>query len=183
MEVKTVYVTKEQMDASSVKAECLLLATKGTYYYGEAFQKFIEIEEWEYHRILGNPHLYYFSTALKKHFAWEDARRKGTTLAFSGVLGQTNNLNGPPESENLPPCQNNESAMKLRYKTGEGVRLGDQVRYGRSPGTVMSVVYDRSGHTTGFSIFTVAHSFVFLDKAGEDLEFLGRGYPNISPMT
>jgi hypothetical protein len=89
MEVKTVYVTKEQMDASSVKAECLLLATKGTYYYGEAFQKFIEIEEWEYHRILGNPYLYYFSTALKKHFEWEDARRKGTTLAFSEVLGQT----------------------------------------------------------------------------------------------
>jgi hypothetical protein len=34
MEVKTVYVTKEQMDASSVKAECLPLAPRGTYYYG-----------------------------------------------------------------------------------------------------------------------------------------------------
>jgi hypothetical protein len=69
--IKKVYVTKEPADALNVKAECLLFATNGKYYYGEAFQKFIEIEEWEYHRILGNPYLYYFSTALKKHFARE----------------------------------------------------------------------------------------------------------------
>ena len=55
MEVKTTYITKAQMDASYVKAECLLLATKGQYYYGEAFHKFIVIEEWEYNRILNNP--------------------------------------------------------------------------------------------------------------------------------
>jgi hypothetical protein len=120
MEVKTVYVTKEQMDASSVKAECLLLATKGNYYFGEAFLKFIEIEEWEYHRILGNPYLYYFSTALKKHFAWEDARRKGTTLVFSEVLGQTiHALPGFPPARSISsksPAVNSTSADAISSK-------------------------------------------------------------------
>jgi len=32
------------------KANCLLLNVKGKYYYAEEFRKFIEIEEWEYHR-------------------------------------------------------------------------------------------------------------------------------------
>ena len=68
--------------------------------------------------------------------------------------------------------------MKHRYKTGEEIRLGDQIRYAGSPGTVTSVLYQSPDHTTGFSLCTAADSFIFLDKTGEDLEFLGRGYPN-----
>ncbi len=86
MKIQTVYVTEENMDATYEKAEWLLLATKGKYYYGETFQKFIEIEEWEYNRILGNPYLYYFSTALKKQGEWRLACRKGTTLTFAQVF-------------------------------------------------------------------------------------------------
>ena len=69
--------------------------------------------------------------------------------------------------------------MKHEYKTGEEVRLGDQIRYAGSTGMVVTVVYRGDNHTTGFMIYTNAHSLVFLDKAGEDLEFLGRGYPII----
>ena len=52
----------------TTKANCILLNVRGKHYYAEEFGKFIEIEKWEYERILNNPHLYYFSTALKKHF-------------------------------------------------------------------------------------------------------------------
>ena len=62
-----------------VKAECLLLAGKGKYYYGESFTKFIEITEREYDQILRCPFLFYFSTALKKHVDWSEANRKGMT--------------------------------------------------------------------------------------------------------
>jgi hypothetical protein len=87
--IKKVYVTKEQADALNVKANCILLNARGKYYYAEEFGKFIEIEEWEYHRILNNPYLYYFSTALKKHFEWCAAVGKARTLTFSDALGQT----------------------------------------------------------------------------------------------
>jgi hypothetical protein len=79
---RTVYVTKEMADALYEKAECILLAVEGKYYYSENFRRFIEIQEWEYHRILNWPYLYYFSTALKKHVDWREANRKGTTLTF-----------------------------------------------------------------------------------------------------
>jgi hypothetical protein len=86
MKIRTVYVSKEKADAIYEKAECILLAVRGRYYYSESFTKFIEIEEWEYYRILNWPYLYYFSTALKKHVAWCEANRKGTTLTFSEAV-------------------------------------------------------------------------------------------------
>lgn len=82
MKIRTVYITKEQADAIYEKAECILLAVKGKYYYSESFTKFIEIQEWEYHRIVNWPYHYYFTTALKKHVDWCEANRKGTTLTF-----------------------------------------------------------------------------------------------------
>jgi len=72
------------------KAECLLLATKGKYYYGETFNRLIEIEEWEYQRIMNNPYLYYFSTALQKHGQWCIANRKGGMLTLAEALGYSN---------------------------------------------------------------------------------------------
>ena len=68
---------------TSLKANCILLNVRGKYYYAEEFGKFIEIEEWEYDRILNNPYLYYFSTALKKHFEWCAAVGKARTFTFS----------------------------------------------------------------------------------------------------
>jgi len=41
-----------------VKANSVLLAVRGKYYYGENFGTFIKIEEREYERILKNPQLY-----------------------------------------------------------------------------------------------------------------------------
>jgi hypothetical protein len=73
----------------TTKANCILLNVRGKHYYAEEFGKFIEIKKWEYDRILNNPHLYYFSTALKKHFEWCAAVGKATTLTFSDALGQT----------------------------------------------------------------------------------------------
>jgi hypothetical protein len=72
---------------TSLKANCILLNVRGKYYYAEEFGKFIEIEEWEYHRVLNNPYHYYFSTALKKHFDWCAAIGKATTLTFLETLG------------------------------------------------------------------------------------------------
>jgi hypothetical protein len=89
MEIRTVYVTKEMADAIYEKAECILLVARGKYYYSETFGKFIKIQEWEYHRILDWPYLYYFSTALKKHVDWCEANCKGTTLTFSEVVAGT----------------------------------------------------------------------------------------------
>jgi hypothetical protein len=70
----------------STKANCILLNVRNKHYYAEEFGKFIEIEKWEYDRILNNPNLYYFSTALKKHFEWCGENRKGTTLTFSEAV-------------------------------------------------------------------------------------------------
>jgi len=69
--------------------------------------------------------------------------------------------------------------MRHQFKTGEEVRLGDQIRYAGSAGMVVTVVHRGDDHTTGFMICTDAHSLVFLGKAGDDLVILGRGYPNI----
>jgi hypothetical protein len=67
-----------------------------------------EIEEWEYHRILNNPYLYYFSTALKKHFEWCAAVGKARTLTFSDALGQTQSVSGGPQGESVSPAQPND---------------------------------------------------------------------------
>jgi hypothetical protein len=72
---------------TTLNANCILLKVRGKYYYAEELGKFIEIEEWEYHRILNNPYHYYFSTALKKHFDWCAAIGKATTLTFLETLG------------------------------------------------------------------------------------------------
>lgn len=83
----------------TTKANCILLNVRGKHYYAEEFGKFIEIEEWEYDRILNNPNLYYFSTALKKHFEWCAAIGKARTLTFSDALGQTHSAMGSAEDE------------------------------------------------------------------------------------
>ena len=52
----------------------------GKYYYRiDGFT--IEIEKWEYERVLGNPRLYYFSTAAKLHHRIRHARRTATPKA------------------------------------------------------------------------------------------------------
>ena len=79
---------------------------------------------------------------------------------------------------------------KQRYKTGQEIRLGDQIRYAGSCGIVTSVIYGRdrssenenekgSDYAIALTITTDAHSFVFIGQAEQDLEFLARGYPII----
>jgi hypothetical protein len=81
---------------------------------------------------------------------------------------------------------------KQRYRKGEEIRLGDQVRYAGSRGIVTSVIYGRdcssektneegSDHVIALTITTKAHPLVFIDQAQGDLEFLGRGYPTRRP--
>ena len=79
---------------------------------------------------------------------------------------------------------------KQRYKTGEEIRLGDQIRYAGSCGFVTSVIYrldcssenqneKGSDDAIALTITTDAQPLVFIDQAEKDLEFLGRGYPII----
>jgi hypothetical protein len=121
--IKKVYVTKEQADALNVKANCILLNARGRYYYAEEFGKFIEIEEWEYHRILNNPYLYYFSTALKKHFEWCAAVGKARTLTFSDALGQTQSASGGPEGESVSPAQPNGPTLEMENAPRKPIAL------------------------------------------------------------
>ena len=90
-----------------MNANCILLKVRGKQYYAEEFGKFIQIEEWEYDRILNNPSLYYFSTALQKHFEWSAAVGKATTLTFLEVLerhiGGVTAKPAPPSVSSLPP--------------------------------------------------------------------------------
>jgi hypothetical protein len=98
------------------KAECLLLATKGKYYYGETFNRLIEIEEWEYQRVMNNPYLYYFSTALQKHGQWCIANRKGGTLTFAEALGYSNKRDAKTTKakRNVSPTEKIASSSKRR---------------------------------------------------------------------
>src|SRR6516225_11104172 len=75
--------------------------------------------------------------------------------------------------------------LKQQYKTGEEIRLGDQIRYAGSFGIVTSVVYGRdcsseeqneegSDHAIALTITTGAYPLVFIDQAERDLEFLER---------
>ena len=108
---------------TSLKANCILLNVRGKYYYAEEFGKFIEIEEWEYHRILNNPYLYYFSTALKKHFEWCAAVGKARTLRFSAALGYKHSVTGSPEDENVSPAEPNEPSFETGNATRKPIAL------------------------------------------------------------
>src|SRR6516165_7956488 len=86
-----------------VNAECILLAVRGRYFYGESFSKFISIQGWEYEQILKNPHLYYFSTAFKKHFEWCEAARNETAITFSEAVKQyPATVKFPPPPHEVP---------------------------------------------------------------------------------
>jgi len=94
------------------KANCILLNVRGNFYYGEEFGKFIAIEEWKYERILNNPNLYYFSTALKKHFEWCAAvgsrapnhnAATGSTIALSSEIRQA--ITVEPEIRRAVPVE------------------------------------------------------------------------------
>ena len=78
----------------------------------------------------------------------------------------------------------------ISYKTGEEIRLGDQIRYAGSCGIVTSVIYGPecssenqneagSDHVIALTFTTDAHPLVFIDQAERDLELLGHGYPVI----
>ena len=107
---------------TSLKANCILLNVRGKYYYAEEFEKFIEIEEWEYHRILNNPYLYSFSTALKKHFEWCAAVGKSKTLTFLEALGQTHSASGSP-GDSLSAGEPNEAIVEFGNDTRKPVAV------------------------------------------------------------
>src|SRR5262245_23180088 len=108
----------------TTKANCILLNVRGKHYYAEEFGKFIEIEKWEYDRILNNPHLYYFSTALKKHFEWCAAVGKATTLTFSDALGQTQSvIIGSSDEETVSPAEPNELSFEREKVTHKPIAL------------------------------------------------------------
>ena len=80
--------------------------------------------------------------------------------------------------------------MEQLYHSGEEIHVGDQVRYAGHPGKIVFVVdrgeysqdfpeKDWSDHRTGFMIRTPAYGLVMLDKADEDLEFIGRATQTI----
>ncbi|AWW47817.1 hypothetical protein DPM17_03615 [Polynucleobacter paneuropaeus] len=58
----------------------IAIEDQGAYYYW-ARGVSIKISEREYHFIIANPKLYYFSTALKLHFQIENALRQGWQYA------------------------------------------------------------------------------------------------------
>src|SRR5262249_4907335 len=107
----------------TTKANCILLNVRGKRYYAEEFGKFIEIEEWEYDRILSNPNLYYFSTALKKHFEWCAAVGEGRTLTFSDALGQTHGVIGSSEEETGSPAEPEQPTFETPNATRKPIAL------------------------------------------------------------
>ena len=75
--------------------------------------------------------------------------------------------------------------MDQLYQSGEEIHVGDRIRYAGHAGTIVFVIdrreyspefpeKDWSDHRTGFMIQTPAYGLVLLEKADEDLEFLGR---------
>ena len=72
--------------ASCKKANCLLMAVRGKYYYSEEFGRFIQIDALEYERIVDFPYRASFTTASKKHLEWRDAKHKGTTVTAAEAL-------------------------------------------------------------------------------------------------
>jgi hypothetical protein len=72
--------------ATCTKANCILLSVRANYYYAEHFGQFIQIQGWEYERILNFPYRAHFTTASKKHVEWRNAKRRGTTLTTAEAL-------------------------------------------------------------------------------------------------
>ena len=105
----------------SAKANCILLKARGKQYYAEEFGRFIEIEDWEYDRILNNPNLYYFSTALKKHFEWCAAVGDARTLTFAEVLGQTHSAFGSPENETASRAELQQPTFEAANATRKAI--------------------------------------------------------------
>ena len=112
-----------------------------------------------------------FANVYKLALEREAVRRQGVELPPL--------VSEPPEESEV---------RRQRYKTGEEIRLGDQIRYAGSRGIVTSVIYgpdcsseneneERSNHAIALTITTDAHPLVFIDQAERDLEFLGRSYP------
>jgi hypothetical protein len=64
MEITDVNIT--YLSDSKINHAAQFIKIFGRYYYREG-DKTMEIEAWEYNRVLANPRLYYFSTALKLH--------------------------------------------------------------------------------------------------------------------
>jgi hypothetical protein len=64
--MELISVTITYLSGSKVCYSAQLMKNFDTYYYREG-DKAMEIEVWEYKRVLANPRLYYFSTALKLH--------------------------------------------------------------------------------------------------------------------
>jgi hypothetical protein len=64
MEITDVNIT--YLNDNQVRHAAQLVKNFGTYYYHEG-DKTMEIKAWEYDRVVVNPQLYYFSTALKLH--------------------------------------------------------------------------------------------------------------------
>jgi hypothetical protein len=80
--------------------------------------------------------------------------------------------------------------MDQRYKSGEEIHVGDRIRYAGDPGTIVFVIdrneysatfpeKDWSHHGSGFMIQNPSYGLVMLNKADEDLEFLGRATQTI----
>jgi hypothetical protein len=80
--------------------------------------------------------------------------------------------------------------MEQLYDSGEEIHVGDRIRYAGHTGTIVFVIdrgeyspafpeKDWSSHGTGFMIQNQAYGLVMLDKADEDLEFLGRATQTI----
>ncbi len=104
MEEGNFYATDQQADALYPKAQCILLRTRGRYYYAEEFNEWIEIDEWEQEQILRDPYLYYFSVALRKHEQWKMARADRETLSFLEVLNAHKGSDAAPfELPAFPP--------------------------------------------------------------------------------
>jgi hypothetical protein len=80
--------------------------------------------------------------------------------------------------------------VEQRYNSGEAIHVGDRIRYAGDPGTIVFVIdhdeysaafpeKDWSHYRTGFMIQNPAYGLVMLDKADEDLEFVGRAAQTI----
>ena len=69
-----------------MKASCILLSVRGKYYYAEELGTFIAIQDWEYERIINFPYLSPFTTAMKKHIQWQEAKRRGGTVTGAEVM-------------------------------------------------------------------------------------------------
>jgi hypothetical protein len=79
-----------------------------------------------------------------------------------------------------------DSSRDLHYVSGEEIHVGDRIRFGGHPGTIMVVIgrgeyaegfaaEDWRDYERGFLIRTDDGSLYMYDYADEDIEFLARG--------